>query len=201
MVKSETSEASVRITSNSISTSSKVSVDPTKTSIKMQSYQPPSPVSSTSSTSSNLLTFYLNPPSRQVLSRKLAQRLLGDLALKPYQAIYLSGCAFGDAAVGIAGPLLLNLATSQSLRAVYLSDIIATLMPDEALRSLSSLSTSIGVCKHLQIVYLSDNALGTRGLAACQQLIKSQPELLTLSLANTGLSTDSIRLLQDMLAP
>ena len=201
MVKSETSEASIKTTSNTIGSTSKVSVDLTKTNLKMASYQPPSPVSFTSSAPSNLLTFYLNPPSRQVLSRKLAQRLLADLALKPYQAIHLSGCALGDAAAGIAGPLILNLATSQSLRAVYLSDIIATLMPDEALRSLSSLSTSIGVCKHLQIVYLSDNALGTRGLAACQQLIKSQPDLLTLSLSNTGLSTDSIRLLQDMLAP
>lgn len=125
--------------------------------------------------------------------------LLAPLSQHPYQTIILSGCALGDAAATIAGPALLKLAKRECLHTVILSDIIATLSVEEALRSLSSLSSSIGTFKQLRAVDLSHNALGSPGIAQCAPLLEGQPFLERVNLSDTGLAAESARLLSSYL--
>lgn len=144
--------------------------------------------------------FTLNAQNnRQVLTRKLAAILLKPLSDHPYQTIVLSGSAFGDAAATVAGPLLLTLARKQCLHTVILSDIIASLPADEALRSLSSIASSIGTYKRLRAVDLSHNAIGTMGMAHCAPLLQGQTLLEVVNLEVTGLSADAARLLCEYL--
>ncbi|PXF48980.1 RAN GTPase-activating protein 1 [Gracilariopsis chorda] len=156
------------------------------------------PVPSTSPTPK---TFTLSPPSRQVLSRKLAASLFAPLSQQPYTTINLSGAALGDAAVIHAGSHLLSLAGMKCLETVILSDIIASLPRDEALRSLTAISSSIGVWKQLRSVDLSHNALGSDGISACRALFAKQPYLEMVFLSETGLAAESVRLLCDFLQP
>eukprot|EP00177_Eucheuma_denticulatum_P007502 GFKZ01013658.1.p1 GENE.GFKZ01013658.1~~GFKZ01013658.1.p1 ORF type:complete len:685 (+),score=94.72 GFKZ01013658.1:211-2265(+) len=147
------------------------------------------------------LTFRLQPDGRQVLSRKRARELLAPLSTAPFTSISLGGCALGDAAAGVAGPALVALANKQCLRSVTLSDCIASLPQDEALRSLSALASSIGMWKGLHSVDLSYNALGSRGVAACAALLQGQRYLRDLHLIEAGLAAESARLLQRYLCP
>lgn len=134
-----------------------------------------------------------------MLTRKLATILLKPLSDYPYQTIVLSGSSFGDAASNVAGPLLLTLARKQCLHTVILSDILASLPADEALRSLSSIASSIGTYKRLRAVDLSHNAVGTMGMAHCAPLLQGQALLEVVNLEDTGLSADAARLLCEYL--
>lgn len=143
--------------------------------------------------------FKLNPPSRQILSRKLTTQLLTPLAEKPFKTLDMSGSAFSDAAAVVAGPALIELASKKCLHTVILSDIIATLSMDEACRSLSTIASSIGVYKGLRAVDLSRNAIGTMGMPHCAPLLEDQPYLEKVNLHNTGISAQSARLLSQFL--
>ncbi|CAN8074539.1 unnamed protein product [Agarophyton chilense] len=154
-----------------------------------------------SSTSPTPKTFKLSPPSRQVLSRKLAAKLFEPLSQQPYTTINLSGAALGDAAVSQAGPHLIALGKMKCLETVILSDIVASLSQEDALRSLNAISSSIGICKQLRSVDLSHNALGSNGIAACRALLAKQPHLEKVFLSEAGLAAESVRLLCDFLQP
>lgn len=147
-------------------------------------------------------TFTLAPPEREVLkTRKRAQDVLKDFKDTPYTTINLSGCAFGDPGANVVGPLLVKLAKQRCLETAILADIIASLPEDEALRSLSSIAKSIGVWKGLKAVDLSNNALGSRGLAQCEALLNGQTALERVFLSEAGLAAESARLLVQYLAP
>lgn len=149
--------------------------------------------------SSPELCFHLKPDGRQVLTRKRARELLAPLSEGKYTSVTLGGCAFGDAAAGVAGPALLALAQKDCVRSVVFADCIASLPQDEALRSLSALASSMGICKTLRSVDLSYNALGSKGVAACAPLIHGQRLLEELYLVESGLAAESARLLQGYL--
>lgn len=151
---------------------------------------------SVASPSSSATVFRLTPSSRSLLSRRQARELLAPLTTTSYTQLIFSGCTLGDAFATVAGPILVLLAQQQTLESVVLSDILATLPPDEALRSLSALASSIGLCKQLVRLDLSHNALGSRGIAACAPLIQGQTRLRELTLQNAGLAAESIRLLK-----
>lgn len=144
--------------------------------------------------------FKLNPPSRQILSRKLTSQLLSPLQEKPIKTLDLSGSAFSDAACVVAGPALITLANKNCLHTVILSDIIATLSTDEACRSLSTIATSIGIHKGLRVVDLSRNAIGTMGMSHCSPLFEDQTYLERVDLHNTGISAQAARLLSQFLS-
>lgn len=146
-------------------------------------------------------TFTLSPPSREVLPRKLLASLFAPLSQQAYTTINLSGAALGDAAVAHVGSQLLSLARMKCLETVILSDIIASLPRDEALRSLKAISSSIGVWKQLRSVDLSHNALGSDGISACRALLAKQPYLEMVALSETELAAESARLLCDYLQP
>lgn len=143
--------------------------------------------------------FKLNPPSRQILSRKLTTQLLTPLTEKPFKTLDMSGSAFSDSAAVVAGPALIELASKKCLHTVILSDIIATLSKDEACRSLSTIASSIGVYKGLRAVDLSRNAIGTMGMPHCAPLLEDQPYLEKVDLHNAGISAQSARLLSQFL--
>lgn len=145
------------------------------------------------------LSFSLQLDGREVLSRKRARELLAPLSEGHYTSISLGGCALGDGAAGVAGPALVALANKKCTRSVSFADCIATLSQDEALRSLSALSSSIGIWKGLNYVDLSYNALGSRGVAACAPLLAGQRNLEELHLVESGLAAESARLLQGYL--
>lgn len=143
--------------------------------------------------------FHLNPPSRQLITRKLAVQLLQPLNEGAFKTLVLSGSSFGDAAATVAGPFLVALARRNCLHTVILSDIIATLSAEEACRSISTIASAIGVYKKLVAVDLSDNAIGTMGIAHCAPLLSGQLELAHVNLQNTGLSAQAMRLLHQYL--
>lgn len=149
------------------------------------------------SSSSEELIFRLQPDGRQVLTRKRARELLAPLSTAPYTLIALGGCAFGDAAAGVAGPALVALANKRCVRTVIFADCIASLPQDEAVRSLTTLSSSIGMWKGLRSVDLSSNALGSIGIAQCAPLLQGQRGLEELRLVESGLAAESARLIKD----
>lgn len=101
-----------------------------------------SAMSPAASSSGEGLSFRLQPDGRQVLTRKRARELLAPLSTAPFTSISLGGCALGDAAAGVAGPALVALANKQCVRSVTFADCIASLPQDEAIRSLTTLSSS-----------------------------------------------------------
>lgn len=158
-----------------------------------------SAMSPAASSSDEELSFSLQPDGRQVLTRKRARELLAPLSTAPFTSISLGGCALGDAAAGVAGPALVALANKQCVSSVTFADCIASLPQDEAIRSLTTLSSSIGMWKGLRSVDLSYNALGSIGIAHCAPLLQGQRRLEELRLVESGLAAESARLVKGFL--
>lgn len=145
-------------------------------------------------------TFTLRPRNRETLTRKRATDLFAPASARDYAAVHVGGCAIGDAAAGVAGVELRKLAARGSVRSVVLADCIASLPEEEALRSLSTLCAALGTADSLEEVDLSDNALGSRGLAACAPVLGGG-KLRSVVLSNNGLAADSARLVKGFLCP
>lgn len=77
-----------------------------------------------------------------------------------------------------------------------LSDVIGGRAEHEALEVLTILSSSFG-SSNLTELDLSNNALGEKGLRACQDLFKTQKGLKKLTLHNIGCSADTCLTLEE----
>jgi len=78
-------------------------------------------------------------------------------------------------------------------------DMIAGIKEESALRILKSICDIFLACP-LEIVNLSDNALGNKGLTACDSVLGQQNGLKELYLLNNGLATESMEVLEQQLA-
>ncbi len=135
---------------------------------------------------------------RQRLKRKQATDLFAPLYTTPFTRVEISGCSVPDEAAIVAAKGLQALAKKKCLRDLVLSDCIAGLPTEEALKSLTTLCDAIGTWKGLRSVDFSSNALGSRGVAACSAVLKDQP-LEEVLFSNNGLAAPSIKLIRSYL--
>ncbi len=85
-----------------------------------------------------------------------------------------------------------------TLKEIDISDIIAGRPEKEAIEVFQTLCAALGSSKPTKID-LSDNALGIKGINACEALLKNQPQLETFLICNNGMSGDSATLIVDVL--
>lgn len=135
---------------------------------------------------------------RQRLKRKQATELFAPLHSQPFTRVEISGCSVPDEAATVAAKGLQSLARKKCLRELVLSDCIAGLPTEEALKSLTTLCEAVGSWKGLRSVDFSSNALGSRGVAACASVLKDQP-LEEVFFSNNGLAAPSIKLIRKWL--
>lgn len=72
-----------------------------------------------------------------------------------------------------------------------IADMISGIPTAEALKTLRHISVALSGLKKLREINLSDNALGPRGIKACEAVLRSQPKLRALYLENDGLSAEA----------
>lgn len=107
----------------------------------------------------------------------------------------LSTKSFGIEAAKVAAEGLSGI--TRTLSKADLSDVIGGRAENEALEVLSILSSSLG-SSNLTELDLSNNALGEKGLRACQDLFKTQKSLKKLTLHNIGCSADACLALEEL---
>lgn len=152
-------------------------------------------------TPSGPLRFSVAPGTRGRVGRAEAGVLFADLGRVSYTSVALGGCSIGDGGAAVVAQLLSVLAKKWSLRTLSLADVVATLPEDEAVRTLSTLSTAAAEAKTtLLSLDLSYNALGSKGVCACAPLLEAlAPTLAHLYLKRAGLGPDAMRLLRTFL--
>eukprot|EP00166_Cyanidium_caldarium_P005010 ctg_572.g256 len=111
----------------------------------------------------------------------------------------LSGKSFGAEAAAVAAAHLSRL-RPDSLRIAHLADIIAGRPEEEALRVLRQITEALRGHELLELD-LSDNALGAKGVRACEAVFTQQHRLERLYLCNNGLAADAARLIVSLLLP
>ena len=109
--------------------------------------------------------------------------------------IRLGSKSFGLDAAKVLAEVLPQL---KSLRVANLADIIAGRPQAEALQVLTTICTALKKIPVAEI-NLSDNALGTKGVRACSELLSSLESLERLYLCNDGLSADACGEVADLL--
>lgn len=127
--------------------------------------------------------------------------LFADLGRVAYTSVALGGCTIADGGAGVVAQLLRVLAKQWSLRTLSLADVVQTLSEDEAVRTLSTLSTAAAEAKTtLLSLDLSYNPLGSKGVCACAPLLEAlAPTLAHLYLKRAGLGPEAMRLLRTFL--
>uniref|UniRef100_A0A7S0ZAA0 Ran GTPase-activating protein 1 n=1 Tax=Timspurckia oligopyrenoides TaxID=708627 RepID=A0A7S0ZAA0_9RHOD len=151
-------------------------------------------------------TFEYEDGKREMLDADRAKLLLSKLLeverLSSLECVNLSGKSIGDSASSVVGEALALVVKHSPLVKLSLADIIAGRPEDEALRVLNVLSESIASEDSLSIkcLDLSDNALGAKGVAACEALLtKAAPNLNHLYFCNNGLAADAGSLITKIL--
>lgn len=147
------------------------------------------------------LVFAPSQESRQTrLGREEAARIYSGLGEKPYTTVVVGGVSLGPSAATVVSEELSKLAKLHSLTNLSLADCIATLSEEDAIRSLSLLLKAAVDCRELSSLDLSDNALGSKGLATCGPLfLSTEHHIRHLYLCRCGLGPDAARLVQSLL--
>ncbi|KAG2441186.1 hypothetical protein HYH02_010030 [Chlamydomonas schloesseri] len=138
--------------------------------------------------------------SRDFLTADATEQLLAAL-LAPgssVSTIRFSTKSFGRDAAAVAARAIA--AVSGVLREADISDVIAGRPEDEALEVLRVLSGALAGAPQLTALNLSDNALGEKGVRACEAVLKGNAPLESLSLQNVGLSVHACRATAELLA-
>ncbi|EFJ41793.1 hypothetical protein VOLCADRAFT_107530 [Volvox carteri f. nagariensis] len=138
--------------------------------------------------------------SRDFLTAEAAEAVLAPM-LAPGSSvnrIRFSTKSFGRDAAAVAARALQ--AVSCSLLEADISDVIAGRPEDEALDVLRVLSSALSSAPRLTALNLSDNALGEKGVRACEAVLAGKAPLESLSLQNVGLSVHACRATSELLA-
>ena len=133
---------------------------------------------------------------REMLDAALATSYLSSIDSPNLTHIKLSNKSFGNEAVEILAPKLLEM---KQLQVADLSDIIAGRMTDIGLNVLTKISEALSQCPTLTEVDLSENALGPRGISACRPMLASVESLKRLTFNNDGLSAEAMNEIRDLL--
>ncbi|KAI0560245.1 Ran GTPase-activating protein [Gracilaria domingensis] len=139
-------------------------------------------------TRSLMTEFHLDHTKREALTTESAKELLKGLD-EGVTSVKLSGKSFGDGAAQVAADALQR--ASPTLVRLDISDIIASRPEDEAKRALATISDGLSTCKQLELIDLSDNALGAKGVRAIGSLLTKQEGLKELLFCNNGLAADA----------
>eukprot|EP00898_Chlorokybus_atmophyticus_P007594 jgi/Chlat1/7836/Chrsp66S09173 len=137
--------------------------------------------------------------AREFLTKERAEELLAPLLASDSKItkVKLSGKSFGRDASAIAGKALS--AAQGQLMDVDLSDIIAGRPEEEALASLRTICEGLRGSQ-LAALDLSDNALGEKGVRACQAAIEGQTALQSLSFCNNGISEEAAAAIAELVS-
>ena len=123
----------------------------------------------------------------------------GDSAARAYERLVLSTWALGEDA---ARELARAIACLPRLRSAVLADIIAGRPEAEGLavyRVLAAALTAGDCAARLEELDLSDNAVGTKGVAVLRPLLTRLPALRRLFFCNCGISAEAARSIADCL--
>ena len=102
--------------------------------------------------------------------------------------------------IQIAEKLSQLLVSSDGLKCVDISDIIAGRHEDEALAVLEALSAALSRSSaSLVELNVSENALGSKGVLACRSLLQHRAYLERLYFCNNGLSAEACELIRSIL--
>lgn len=136
--------------------------------------------------------------AREFLTRETAEELLAPMLAQDakIRKIKFSTKSFGIEAAEVAAKAIRNVAST--LKEADMSDIIAGRPEDEALGALRIISEALGAAK-LQVLNLSDNALGEKGIRACLEAYKNQPALESIAFQNVGASVHGCAALAETL--
>ncbi|CAN8070000.1 unnamed protein product [Agarophyton chilense] len=132
--------------------------------------------------------FHLDETQREALTAESAKQLLKSLD-EGVTSVKLSGKSFGDGSAQVAADALQK--ASPTLVRLDISDIIASRPEDEAKRALATICEGLSTCKRLELIDLSDNALGAKGVRAVGSLLTKQEKLRELLFCNNGLAADA----------
>ncbi|KAG2492745.1 hypothetical protein HYH03_008911 [Edaphochlamys debaryana] len=138
--------------------------------------------------------------SRDFLTAESTEALLAPM-LAPESSvtkIRFSTKSFGRDAAAVAARAIGCVASI--LREADISDVIAGRPEDEALDALRVLSSALAGAPGLTVLNLSDNALGEKGVRACEAVLAGQAPIESLSLQNVGLSVHACRATAELLA-
>lgn len=139
-----------------------------------------------------MATFIIDQTAREALSAERAEELLGGLG-NGVKHVKLSGKSFGDGSAEVVADALQR--AIPTLTHLDVADIIASRPEEEAKRTLVTISEALSSCKHLELIDLSDNALGAKGIRAVGSLLAGQDKLTELFLCNNGLAADAGKLI------
>jgi Ran GTPase-activating protein 1 len=129
-----------------------------------------------------------------VVTTERAEALIQAIDVKDPSHIHLSNKSFSsEAAIFIAK----RLSTFKKIEIADISDIIAGRAEEDALLTLKTICESIVGNKLIEL-NVSDNALGSKGVTACQSLFVCK-SLKRLYACNNGLSADACVLVSELL--
>jgi Ran GTPase-activating protein 1 len=133
-----------------------------------------------------------------------AQRIVDDLAIvvaenegKLLNEVNLGCRSYREDGVAILAQFLTQ-ELVKNVTIVKLDDMIAGVQTDPALRILEAICALFAHCT-LKYVDLSDNALGNRGLEACDAVLGQQTELELVKFEDNGLAAESMAVLERQL--
>mmetsp|Transcript_2320 Transcript_2320/g.6943 ORF Transcript_2320/g.6943 Transcript_2320/m.6943 type:complete len:568 (-) Transcript_2320:116-1819(-) len=134
-------------------------------------------------------------------ARELLKQLTGESG-KRFSRVSLSGKSFDGDAANVAKEALSKLlarSDGPKLTEIDLSDIVAGQPEDVARTVLKRLCSALEDAKDLEEINLSNNALGSSGIAACEPLLRNKPNLKRLYINNSGLNDDAAKMLRKFL--
>ncbi|XP_024538252.1 RAN GTPase-activating protein 1 [Selaginella moellendorffii] len=143
--------------------------------------------------------FDISGGSRDVLDREKAEEVFQPLVDPDhgFTKVRLSNRAFTKEAAEFAGRLLSR--CKERLVGADLSDIVAGRPEPEALDVMSIFSAALEG-SDLRFLYLSNNALGEKGVRAFGSLLKSQKHLEDLRFENNGISSDAAKAIVELVS-
>jgi len=130
----------------------------------------------------------------KVRAQELVQ--LSTSEFKDFKKVCLTNKSFSEEAAVVIAEVL---ASFPSVESADLADMIAGRPEDEALRVLTIICEALK-CRSLKEVDLSDNALGQKGIKACQSVLRGQTNLQSLKLCNNGLSEAAMQEVLEILS-
>ncbi|GMH32642.1 hypothetical protein BSKO_00476 [Bryopsis sp. KO-2023] len=136
--------------------------------------------------------------SREFLTKPAAEEMLSGLLTTgaKVEKVVFSMKSFSTDAAEVAAKGLENV--KATLKQADISDTIAGRPESEALKVLQKLSVALSK-SNLMDLDLSDNALGEKGVRACEDVLKSQMGLRNLALRNVGCSDKACEAVDELL--